>query len=60
MSVDKTKATEDMKRKEWEKTIKNWSENFRAADYVPNSGATRVVASTTKPKNKNTSRQWGW
>lgn len=60
MAVDKTKATEDMKRKEWEKTVKNWAENFRAADYAPCSGATRVIATTAKPKQKNTSRQWGW
>ena len=58
MSTDTEKATEDYKRKEWEKRIKDWANNFRASDYAPTSGATRVVATNQKPKSKR--NQWGW
>lgn len=58
MATDTEKASEDIKRKEWEKRIKDWANNFRASDYVPNSGATRVVASNQKKKTQR--NQWGW
>jgi hypothetical protein len=58
MAVDTAKASEEHKKKEWEKRIKDWANNFRASDYVPNSGATRVVATNQKPKNRKS--QWGW
>jgi uncharacterized protein YeeX (DUF496 family) len=58
MSTDTDKATEDYKKKEWEKRVKDWSNNFRASDYAPTSGATRVVANNQKPKNRKS--QWGW
>lgn len=58
MSLDTNKASEDIKRKEWEKTVKDWSENFRASDYVPCSGATYVVS--TNHKKKKPKQQWGW
>jgi hypothetical protein len=58
MSSDTEKASEDLKKKEWEKRIKDWANNFRASDYVPTSGATRVVATNQKPKKQN--NQWGW
>lgn len=58
MATDTERASEDIKRKEWEKRIKDWANNFRASDYVPNSGATRVVASNQKKKTQR--NQWGW
>lgn len=58
MSMDTEKASEDIKKKEWEKRVKDWANNFRASDYIPCSGATRVVASNQKPKQKRS--QWGW
>ena len=58
MSTDTEKASEDLKRKEWEKRIKDWANNFRASDYAPTSGATRVVATNQKPKSRK--NQWGW
>jgi len=58
MSTDTDKATEDYKKKEWEKRVKDWANNFRASDYAPTSGATRVVATNQKPKNRKS--QWGW
>jgi hypothetical protein len=60
MSTDKQKVSEDLKKKEWLKTIKNWAENFRAADYAPTSGAIRVISTTAKKKPNRSSRQWGW
>jgi len=58
MSIDTEKISEELKKKEWEKRVKDWATNFRASDYAPTSGATRVVATNQKPKsNKN---QWGW
>ena len=58
MSLDTEKATEDFKKKEWEKRIKDWANNFRASDYAPTSGATRVVATNQKPRKAG--NQWGW
>lgn len=60
MSLDTAKASEDIKKKEWEERIKNWANNFRASDYVPCSGATRVVATNQKQKNPRSNKQWGW
>jgi hypothetical protein len=58
MSLDTNQASEDLKKKEWEKRIKDWATNFRASDYAPTSGATRVVATNQKPKSRR--NQWGW
>jgi predicted phage terminase large subunit-like protein len=58
MSLDMAKSSEDFKKKEWEKRIKDWAQNFRASDYVPCSGATKVVSTNHKKPNKN--KQWGW
>jgi hypothetical protein len=60
MALDTGKASEDIKQKEWEKRIKDWANNFRASDYIPCSGATRVVATNQKKKSKNSNKQWGW
>jgi hypothetical protein len=60
MAMDTNKASEDLKQKQWEKRIKDWANNFRASDYAPTSGATRVVATNQKKKNTNRSKQWGW
>jgi hypothetical protein len=60
MSLDTGKASEDIKQKEWEKRVKDWANNFRASDYVPCSGATRVVATNQKKKTTNSNKQWGW
>lgn len=58
MASDTEKASEDLKKKEWEKRIKDWANNFRASDYAPTSGATRVVATNQKPRKVG--NQWGW
>lgn len=58
MTLDTNQASEDIKKKEWEKRIKDWATNFRASDYAPTSGATRVVATNQKPKSRK--NQWGW
>ena len=59
MSMDTDKVSENIKDKEWKKRIKDWSQNFRASDYIPHiSGATRVISSNHKPKK--TRSQWGW
>jgi hypothetical protein len=60
MALDTSKASEDIKQKEWEKRVKDWANNFRASDYVPCSGATRVVATNQKKKSTNSNKQWGW
>ena len=46
------------KDKEWKKRIHDWANNFRAGDYAPTSGATKVVATNQKQKSKR--NQWGW
>lgn len=59
MSMDTDRVSENIKDKEWKKRIKDWSQNFRASDYIPHiSGATRVISSNHKPKK--TKSQWGW
>lgn len=59
MSLDTAKASEAIEKKEWEKRVKDWANNFRASDYAPTSGATRVVATNQKQK-KHKRNQWGW
>jgi hypothetical protein len=59
MSMDTEKTAKDLEKKAWQKRVKNWSENFRAGDYYPNSGATKLIATNHKPKKKGKS-QWGW
>lgn len=49
------KVVEDNRKKSWEKTIKEWSDNFRAGNYVPHSGAIRETH--TKRKKRS---QWDW
>ena len=58
MSIDTERASEEYKKKEWEQRVKDWANNFRASDYVPCSGATKVVSTNHKPKQRN--NQWGW
>ena len=58
MSLDVERASEDFKKKQWEQTVKDWANNFRASDYVPCSGATKVISTNQKPKKRN--NQWGW
>jgi len=58
MALNTDRAMEKNKQQIWEKTIKDWSENFRASDYVPCSGATRVTGSNQIKKKE--SNQWGW
>lgn len=58
MSLDTERASEDIKDKEWKKRIHDWANNFRAGDYAPTSGATKVVATNQKQKSKR--NQWGW
>jgi hypothetical protein len=60
MSMDTNKTSEDIKKKEWEKRVKDWANNFRASDYIPCSGATKVVATNHKQKNPRSNKQWGW
>lgn len=57
MQLDTEKSSEDNKRKEWEKRVKNWAENFRAGDYIPSSGALKLISTNHKKPRKN---QWGW
>ena len=58
MALDSGKASVSNQKKAWEKTVKDWANNFRASDYVPCSGATRVVSTNQKPRKAGT--QWGW
>lgn len=58
MALDTERASEDIKDKEWKKRIHDWANNFRAGDYAPTSGATKVVATNQKQKSKR--NQWGW
>jgi hypothetical protein len=58
MSLDTGKASEELKKKQWEKTVKDWQNNFRASDYVPCSGATKVIS--TNHKKPKSGKQWGW
>jgi len=58
MSLDTAQASEAMHKKEWEKRINDWANNFRASDYAPTSGATKLISTNHKPKNKKS--QWGW
>lgn len=57
MKLDVSKASEDNQKKAWEKRVKNWAENFRAGDYIPSSGALKLISTNHKPPKKN---QWGW
>jgi hypothetical protein len=58
MVVDTKKTIQDIEKKTWEKRINDWANNFRAGDYVPNSGALKIIASNAKPKKAR--NQWGW
>lgn len=58
MSLDTAKVSEDIKKKEWEKRVHDWANNFRAGDYAPTSGATKLVSTNHKPRKPN--NQWGW
>jgi hypothetical protein len=58
MSLDTAQASEAIHKKEWEKRINDWANNFRASDYAPTSGATKLISTNQKPKNKKS--QWGW
>lgn len=58
MSLDTGKASEELKKKQWEKMVKDWQYNFRASDYIPCSGATKVVS--TNHKKQSNKKQWGW
>ena len=58
MVVDTKKTIQDIEKKTWEKRINDWANNFRAGDYVPNSGALKTIASNAKPKKAR--NQWGW
>lgn len=57
MKLDVSKTSEDNQKKAWEKRVKNWAENFRAGDYIPSSGALKLISTNHKPPKKN---QWGW
>jgi len=46
------------KKEEHLRTIKNWENNFRAGDYVYNSGALKPLVEQPIKLRKN--KQWGW
>lgn len=58
MVIDTKKSIQDIEKKVWEQRVKDWANNFRAGDYIPNSGALKTIASNVKPKKAR--NQWGW
>ena len=59
MAIDIDLYKEKKEKEKHENNVKQWSENFRASDYVNCSGATRIVSSSESP-NKKRKNQWGW
>jgi hypothetical protein len=57
MTQSTDKIVETNKRKEWEKTVSDWANNFRGGDYLPHSGA---IKSAQEAKRKKRGSQWGW
>lgn len=61
MNLDIEASSHKAKRIENERIAKDWLNNFRATDYVPCSGATRIIVSTEQNRKKKQNKsQWGW
>lgn len=58
MVVHSDTNIEKMKKKAWEKEIKEWATDFRAGKYIPCSGAIRESSRESKKLIKKS--QWGW